>query len=71
LTRPDRGGIVPEAGDAAEGHGMRLADRVAVITGAGSGIGAASAVAMAREGARVLVAGVNEAGAKSTVLVGS
>ena len=46
---------------------MRLADRVAVITGAGSGIGAASAVAMAREGARVLVADIDEAGAKATV----
>ena len=46
---------------------MRLADKVAIITGAGSGIGAATAVAMAAEGARVLVADVNEAGAKSTV----
>ena len=46
---------------------MRLKDRVAIITGAGSGIGAATAVAMAAEGARVLVADVNEAGTKTTV----
>jgi 3-oxoacyl-[acyl-carrier protein] reductase len=45
---------------------MRLEDRVAVITGAGSGIGAASALAMAREGARVLVVDIDEAGAKRT-----
>src|SRR5256885_3776053 len=46
---------------------MRLDGRVAVITGAGSGIGAASALAMAKEGARVVVVDVNEAGAKATV----
>ena len=45
---------------------MRLKDRVAVITGAGSGIGAASALAMAREGARVVVADIDEAGARAT-----
>jgi 3-oxoacyl-[acyl-carrier protein] reductase len=46
---------------------MRLQDRVAIVTGAGSGIGAATAVAMAREGARVLVVDLNEAGIKKTV----
>src|SRR5256885_15273534 len=46
---------------------MRLDGRVAVITGAGSGIGAASALAMAKEGARVVVVDVTEASAKPTV----
>jgi len=46
---------------------MKLKDRVAIVTGAGSGIGAASAVAMAAEGARVLVVDINEAAAKATV----
>ena len=45
---------------------MRLRDRVAVVTGAGSGIGAASALAMAREGARVIVADIDAAGARAT-----
>jgi 3-oxoacyl-[acyl-carrier protein] reductase len=46
---------------------MRLKDRVAIVTGAGSGIGAASALAMAREGARVLVVDINDAAVKRTV----
>lgn len=46
---------------------MKLKDRVAIVTGAGSGIGAAAAIAMAAEGARVLVTDVNETGAKTTV----
>ncbi len=46
---------------------MKLKDRVAVITGAGSGIGRASAVEFAREGAQVVVADINAAGAQQTV----
>jgi meso-butanediol dehydrogenase/(S,S)-butanediol dehydrogenase/diacetyl reductase len=38
-----------------------LAERVAVITGAGSGIGAATALRFARAGARVIVSDVNDA----------
>ena len=46
---------------------MKLKERVAVITGAGAGIGRASALEFAREGARVVVADVNAEGAQETV----
>ncbi len=45
----------------------RLEDKVCVITGAGSGIGRASALLFAREGACVVVADVDRAGADETV----
>ena len=44
-------------GEAVGVPGRAVADSVAVVTGAGSGIGAASAAAMAREGAAVVLAG--------------
>ena len=45
----------------------RLDAKVCVITGAGSGIGRASALLFAREGACVVVADVDRAGAEETV----
>ena len=39
-----------------------LAEKVALITGAGSGIGRSAACLFAREGAKVMVADVDEAG---------
>jgi NAD(P)-dependent dehydrogenase (short-subunit alcohol dehydrogenase family) len=46
---------------------MKLNQRVAVITGAAQGIGAACARAFAEEGAHVVVADVNEVGGKALV----
>ena len=45
----------------------RLASKVALITGAASGIGRASAMLFAREGAHVVVADVQNAAAEATV----
>jgi NAD(P)-dependent dehydrogenase (short-subunit alcohol dehydrogenase family) len=45
----------------------RLDGKVCLITGAGSGIGQASARLFAREGAHVVVADVDDSGAKGTV----
>jgi len=46
--------------------GDRIAGKVCVVTGAGSGIGRATALRLAEEGGRVLCADVNEASAKET-----
>lgn len=43
-----------------------LQDKVAIVTGAGAGIGRASALAFAREGAAVMVADLDEAAARET-----
>ncbi len=46
---------------------MRLNNKVAVITGAGSGFGRASAMLFAKEGAKVVVADINDNGGEETV----
>lgn len=46
---------------------MRLEGKVALITGAGSGIGREAALLFAKEGAKIVVADVNDAGGEETV----
>lgn len=46
---------------------MKLKDRIVVVTGSGSGIGRSCALEFAREGANVIVADINFAGAEETV----
>jgi 3-oxoacyl-[acyl-carrier protein] reductase len=48
---------------------MRLADKVAIITGAGRGIGQATAIKFAQEGARVVVCDIDEQSAIDTARV--
>jgi len=47
---------------------MKLKDRVVVITGSGSGIGRASAIEFAKDGARVIVADIDFTTARETVM---
>jgi NAD(P)-dependent dehydrogenase (short-subunit alcohol dehydrogenase family) len=46
---------------------MRLAGKVAIVTGAASGMGASTAKIFAKEGAKVVVADMNEADGKAVV----
>lgn len=45
----------------------RLADKVAIITGAGSGMGREEAALFAREGAKVVATDINEAAVQAVV----
>ena len=45
---------------------MRLEGKVAMVTGAASGIGRATSLTLAREGAAVMCADVNTEGARET-----
>ncbi len=46
---------------------MDIQDKVAVVTGAGSGIGRATALRLSKEGAAVVVADIDEVGGQETV----
>lgn len=46
---------------------MRFHDKICIVTGAGSGIGRATALRLASEGGRLLVVDLNPAGANETV----
>ncbi len=46
---------------------MRLQNKVAIITGAGSGIGRAIALAFASQGAKTIIADLSEQGGKETI----
>lgn len=46
---------------------MRLKGKSAIVTGAGSGIGRATAIALAREGAAVMLTDIDDAGGRETL----
>ena len=46
---------------------MKVKDKVVVLTGAGAGIGRATAILFAKEGAKLVISDINEDGLKETV----
>ena len=46
---------------------MQMQNKVAIVTGGGSGMGRATSVLFAQEGAAVVVADINDAGGRQTV----
>lgn len=46
---------------------MKVKDKVVVLTGAGAGIGRATAILFAKEGGKLVISDVNEEGLKETV----
>jgi len=51
----------------AENRSGRLANKVAIVTGGASGIGRATALTFAREGAKLVIADMNADGGHQTV----
>jgi NAD(P)-dependent dehydrogenase (short-subunit alcohol dehydrogenase family) len=65
VTEVDKGR--PHQDNPGEEAGMEIEGKAAVITGAASGIGRASAVSLARAGATIIVADMDEGGGAETV----
>jgi hypothetical protein len=67
LALTTRGFSTDSAAKVQEIYGTRLQDKVAVITGGGSGIGRASSMMFASQGAAVVVADLNQEAGMETV----